>query len=258
MIELLATNAHPTLSWGTPAYIRKQLDEFDLAHPEHASSRPSCLPLVFSVEVSYVDSEKGKVSECGFFTVYAHRIADESTFEQFHSVLAETEMMCTRPILRKKWDDCVKEAYFREAEQRVLSTPSFEEQFTNKANLIETETARLILFRGSLWKLKGDIPIEPCDMFLQEYYRREIAGLDRLDPDEYFADLAQAEQSREPIPEVVRHEVWRRDKGRCVKCGSQERLEFDHIIPVSKGGSSTARNLQLLCEPCNRKKAASA
>ena len=59
---------------------------------------------------------------------------------------------------------------------------------------------------------------------------------------------------REVIREVVRNEVWRREQGRCVKCGSQYNLEFDHIIPLSKGGSSTARNLQLLCETCNRKK----
>lgn len=61
---------------------------------------------------------------------------------------------------------------------------------------------------------------------------------------------------REPIPASVRQEVWRRDGGRCVDCGSQERLEFDHIIPVSKGGSNTARNIELRCEICNRKKAA--
>lgn len=62
--------------------------------------------------------------------------------------------------------------------------------------------------------------------------------------------------TREPIPEKVRREVWRRDRGRCVKCGSLEKLEFDHIIPVSKGGANTARNLQLLCESCNRSKGA--
>lgn len=33
---------------------------------------------------------------------------------------------------------------------------------------------------------------------------------------------------REPIPEHVRMFVWQRDGGRCVKCGCQERLEFDH------------------------------
>jgi hypothetical protein len=59
---------------------------------------------------------------------------------------------------------------------------------------------------------------------------------------------------RAPIPERVRNEVWRRDEGRCVQCGSQERLEFDHLIPWSRGGSDTARNLQLLCEACNRRK----
>jgi 5-methylcytosine-specific restriction endonuclease McrA len=31
-------------------------------------------------------------------------------------------------------------------------------------------------------------------------------------------------------------------------------LEFDHIIPVTSGGSSTERNVQLLYESCNRSK----
>ena len=61
---------------------------------------------------------------------------------------------------------------------------------------------------------------------------------------------------REPIPDDVRVFVWNRDGGRCVKCGGRERLEFDHLIPFSMGGSSTARNLQLLCEVCNRAKGA--
>lgn len=59
---------------------------------------------------------------------------------------------------------------------------------------------------------------------------------------------------RERIPESVRMFVWRRDGGRCVQCSSKERLEFDHIIPVVEGGASTERNIQLLCEVCNRKK----
>jgi holliday junction DNA helicase RuvB len=59
---------------------------------------------------------------------------------------------------------------------------------------------------------------------------------------------------RESISDEVRAFVWNRDGGKCVNCDSQERLEFDHIIAVAKGGSSTARNLQLLCESCNRSK----
>ena len=64
----------------------------------------------------------------------------------------------------------------------------------------------------------------------------------------------QANQRREVISSEVKREVWRRDNGRCAQCGSQERLEYDHIIPYSKGGSNTARNIQLLCEACNRAK----
>jgi len=59
------------------------------------------------------------------------------------------------------------------------------------------------------------------------------------------------------VPSSVKLAVWRRDSGKCVECGSKEKLEYDHIIPVSKGGSNTERNIQLLCEKCNRKKSAS-
>lgn len=64
------------------------------------------------------------------------------------------------------------------------------------------------------------------------------------------------QQMRLPISSDVKREVWRRDEGKCTKCGSQERLEYDHVIPVVKGGSNTSRNIQLLCEPCNRSKSA--
>ena len=60
--------------------------------------------------------------------------------------------------------------------------------------------------------------------------------------------------SRERIPEEVQMFVWRRDGGKCVKCGSQGNLEYDHVIPVSKGGANTNRNIQLLCEACNSSK----
>lgn len=59
---------------------------------------------------------------------------------------------------------------------------------------------------------------------------------------------------RDRIPESVRIEVWRRDEGKCARCGSREKLEMDHIVPVSKGGSNTSRNIELLCQTHNRRK----
>ncbi len=68
------------------------------------------------------------------------------------------------------------------------------------------------------------------------------------------APLPYEQTSRTPIPEAVRSEVWRRDSGQCVKCGSKQNLQFDHIIPISLGGATTVANLQLLCQPCNGSK----
>jgi len=64
------------------------------------------------------------------------------------------------------------------------------------------------------------------------------------------------QSKRKPISKSVQREVWRRDGGKCVECGINEKLEYDHIIPHSKGGADTVRNIQLLCESCNRSKSA--
>lgn len=61
-------------------------------------------------------------------------------------------------------------------------------------------------------------------------------------------------QASRHIPQKIKDIVWNRDGGKCVECGSNQKIEFDHIIPFSKGGANTARNLQLLCESCNRSK----
>lgn len=57
------------------------------------------------------------------------------------------------------------------------------------------------------------------------------------------------------IPSSVKKEVWKRDHGRCVICGSTTNLHFDHDLPFSKGGTSlTADNIRILCAKCNLKK----
>jgi HNH endonuclease len=61
----------------------------------------------------------------------------------------------------------------------------------------------------------------------------------------------------EPISVDTRLFVWQRDGGRCRNCGSRRDLHFEHVIPRSWGGSSTAENVQVLCRRCNLRKGAS-
>lgn len=56
------------------------------------------------------------------------------------------------------------------------------------------------------------------------------------------------------IPREVRQRVWQRYNGRCADCDASDYLEFDHIVPVAKGGSNSDANVQLLCRRCNLKK----
>jgi hypothetical protein len=57
------------------------------------------------------------------------------------------------------------------------------------------------------------------------------------------------------IPSWVKLEVWKRDQGKCCKCGTNSGLHFDHIIPYSKGGSSkNPQNIQILCGRHNLEK----
>jgi HNH endonuclease len=59
------------------------------------------------------------------------------------------------------------------------------------------------------------------------------------------------------IPRQVMLKVVRRDNHVCQVCHAyvpDDEIEFDHIIPFSKGGPTTVGNLRLLCRTCNRKK----
>lgn len=64
---------------------------------------------------------------------------------------------------------------------------------------------------------------------------------DRIKPDRY-------------IPLKTRNLVLAKFKHKCALCQNTEKLEIDHIKPISKGGMSEIKNLQVLCKPCNIKK----
>lgn len=43
-------------------------------------------------------------------------------------------------------------------------------------------------------------------------------------------------------------------KKKCRYCKSKVNLTYDHKIPLSKGGTSDIKNIQVLCEDCNKTK----
>lgn len=75
------------------------------------------------------------------------------------------------------------------------------------------------------------------------------------DTPESIAEAKAKDRLRKGV-EKHRAHVFTNDGHRCVWCGSREDLQVDHIMPVSLGGGSERSNLQTLCGPCNRRKAA--
>ncbi len=53
---------------------------------------------------------------------------------------------------------------------------------------------------------------------------------------------------------ITRRAVFARDGWTCQYCGSRSNLTVDHVIPRSKGGSSSWDNIVASCAPCNRRK----
>ncbi len=74
---------------------------------------------------------------------------------------------------------------------------------------------------------------------------------------EPFAETEEMRRSGRYIPFQTKIRVARRDNYTCQECGAHLRdddIEFDHIIPLSKGGSTEEHNLRLTCFNCNRSK----
>ncbi|HOX41701.1 MAG TPA: HNH endonuclease signature motif containing protein [bacterium] len=108
------------------------------------------------------------------------------------------------------------------------------------------------LYNNYLYFVPGIHDTNQKKLLVMNLFDSERRKFERLQ--NKFSKNHETRYERPRIPEKVRVDVWRRDKGCCAQCGSRDKLEYDHIIPISKGGSNTARNIELLCEECNRRK----
>ena len=110
-------------------------------------------------------------------------------------------------------------------------------------------------YKNALYEFdRDDYTDEERILLISELEDKERQKFERLKRKFSLSQEIEETPRREAIPEAVRIAVWRRDERKCAKCGSRKNLEYDHIIPVSKGGGNTVRNIELLCEECNRKK----
>ncbi len=123
-----------------------------------------------------------------------------------------------------------------------------------KQSFVDYHGYDICYYKGAWYVHEVEIEFKDLRLLLDDAYARWDKKLENL---RYNAKIQDdIGYTRQSIPNEVQIFVWNRDGGKCVKCGSQQNLEFDHIIPISKGGSNTARNIQLLCEKCNREKQA--
>lgn len=109
--------------------------------------------------------------------------------------------------------------------------------------------------RQGIWVYTGLFHL--VDAWFQDDGTRKVCKfkLSLVDRDEDDAPAPVSPDHSRVIPTDVKLEVWKRDRGRCTKCGAEDNLHFDHIIPYSKGGSSlVANNIQLLCARHNLQK----
>lgn len=131
---------------------------------------------------------------------------------------------------RKKWQD-----------------PSFREQERERCRRYDQSERRKVLRRK--WIEGGG---------QRRYYKQRMLHDPKFRRTRRAYNLKYAHQRRalSPFPQEQWDELLERTGYQCLCCGSQDRIECDHIVPVSKDGTNDIANLQPLCRSCNSSKGA--
>ena len=169
------------------------------------------------------------------------------------NVITENEMR--NVIFLKKFFKITEGDFYnyRHDEVQEILYRQFEHLYAD--NKVDTEESLYKVELQELFDLSYDQFLEFIDKEVNEALQRG-ASLNDLDTVYKLPEYSKliVDVAARQISQEVKDLVWNRDNGKCTQCRSNEKLEFDHIIPFSKGGSNTYRNIQLLCELCNRTK----
>lgn len=115
----------------------------------------------------------------------------------------------------------------------------------------------LVKFQDDWFWADSDLGVADIDALLKARRMRKKQAVDRAKSLAALKETPKGSTPRGAIPDDLKLLIWNRDGGSCVKCGSTNELQFDHIIPVALGGATSEQNRQVLCGPCNRTKGAS-
>jgi len=115
-----------------------------------------------------------------------------------------------------------------------------------------------IMFEKEVQKFNpNDYPIRHSKSDLE----KECSVFGHLCPvffvNEPFTETNELRRIGRNIPRHIMLKVVPRDNNQCQICGKilkDNEIEFDHIIPISKGGSSEESNIRVTCLDCNRDK----
>jgi 5-methylcytosine-specific restriction endonuclease McrA len=92
----------------------------------------------------------------------------------------------------------------------------------------------------------------------KSYVREKVKQWSKNNPDKKRAKAQKRRAAKAGNGGSFTAEEWKALKkecgGVCLCCGKKKKLTVDHVIPVSKGGTSYISNIQPLCQSCNASK----
>lgn len=101
------------------------------------------------------------------------------------------------------------------------------------------------------------------DALIVKLERRKCAAVAGARP-KRAASARRVSHSARHVPAAVKRAVWTRDQGRCTfvsdsgqRCAARRSLEFDHVLPVARGGRATVSGIRLRCRAHNQYEAES-
>jgi 5-methylcytosine-specific restriction endonuclease McrA len=173
--------------------------------------------------------------------------------------LIQTQAKAESSQMKEKMIAEIKGKNFRESEKIIQSQTQTEKLPTKRKIQLEGDQELLELLE-ELQHLKAtqsdkiSLLKDACRQEIQWLKKKKFKTLEKPKAASVKkTPLGQPQKSNRHIPADVKRKVAERDQHRCVKCGSQRFLQYDHRQPWALGGDHSVENIRLLCFHCNQR-----